>query len=47
VEKQVRRASVAELTRLKHLEEKNRKLKQLFANLSLEKQAIKEILQKK
>ena len=40
-------ASVAELTRLKHLEEENRKLKQLFAELSLENQAIKEILRKK
>jgi putative transposase len=40
-------ASVAELTRLKHLEEENRKLKQLFADLSLENQAIKEILRKK
>jgi len=39
-------ASVAELTRLKHLEEANRKLKQLFADLSLENQAIKEILRK-
>ena len=29
-------ASVAELTRLKHLGEKNRKLKQMFADLSLE-----------
>ncbi|RSK47194.1 IS3 family transposase [Hymenobacter rigui] len=40
-------ASVAELTRLKHLEEENRKLKQMFADLSLENQAIKEILPKK
>jgi putative transposase len=40
-------ASVAELTRLKHLEEENRKLKQLFADLSLENQAIKEILRRK
>jgi putative transposase len=40
-------ASVAELTRLKHLEEENRKLKQMFADLSLENQAIKEILRKK
>jgi putative transposase len=32
-------ASVAELTRLKYLEEENRKLKQLFAELSLENQA--------
>jgi putative transposase len=40
-------ASVAELTRLKHLEEENRKLRQMFADLSLENQAIKEILRKK
>jgi putative transposase len=40
-------ASVAEFTRLKHLEEENRKLKQLFADLSLENQAIKELLRKK
>jgi putative transposase len=40
-------ASVAELTRLKHLEEENRRLKQMFADLSLENQAIKEILRKK
>ncbi|RZJ89661.1 MAG: hypothetical protein EOO60_09785 [Hymenobacter sp.] len=40
-------ASVTELTRLKHLEEENRKLKQLFADLSLENQAIKEMLRKK
>ena len=39
--------SVAELTRLKYLEEENRKLKQMFADLSLENQAIKEILRKK
>ena len=40
-------ASVAELTRLKHLEEENRRLKQLFADLSLENQAMKEILRRK
>jgi putative transposase len=37
-------ASVAELTRLKHLEVEHKRLKQLFANLSLENQAIKELL---
>ena len=41
------RASVAELTRLKHLEEENRRLKQMFADLSLKNQAIKKILRKK
>ncbi|WBA44016.1 IS66 family insertion sequence element accessory protein TnpA [Hymenobacter canadensis] len=39
-------ASVAELTRLKQLEEENRKLRQMFADLSLENQAIEEILRK-
>jgi len=39
--------SVAELTRLKHLEDENKRLKQMFADLSLENQAIKEILRKK
>ena len=40
-------ASVAELTRLKHLEDENKRLKQMFADLSLENQAFKEILRKK
>lgn len=40
-------AGVAEPTRLKHLEDENRKLKQVFADLSLENQAIKEVLRKK
>ena len=40
-------ASVAELIRLKHLKEENRHLKQVLADLSLENQAIKEILRKK
>ena len=39
-------ASVAELTRLKHLEEDNRNLKQLFADISLDNHAIEEILRK-
>jgi len=38
---------VAESTRLKHVKKENRKLKQSFANLSLENQTIKEILRKK
>jgi putative transposase len=38
---------MAELTRLKHLEEENKRLKQMFADSSLENQAIKEILRKK
>jgi putative transposase len=40
-------ASVAELTRLKHLEDETKRRKQLFADLSLENQAIKEMLRKK
>ena len=39
--------SVSELQRLKHLEEENRRLKQLHAELSLEHQVIKEVLRKK
>ena len=38
---------VSELTRLKELEEENRRLKQMYADLSLENQAIKEVLPKK
>jgi putative transposase len=40
-------ASMAEFTRLKHLEEENRKLKYMFVDMRLENQAIKEILRKK
>ena len=39
--------SVSELQRLKYLEEENRRLQQLYAELSLEHQVIKEILRKK
>ena len=39
--------SVRELQRLKHLEEENRRLKQLYAELSLEHQVIEEVLRKK
>ena len=35
------------LKRLKELEEENRRLKQMYANLSLEYQALKEIVEKK
>ena len=38
---------VSELTQLKELEEENRRLKQMYADLSLENQAIKEVLRKK
>lgn len=39
--------SVSELRRLKELEEENRRLKQMYANLSLEHEALKEIIEKK
>lgn len=35
------------LRRLKELEEENRRLKQMYANLSLEHQALKDIVEKK
>ena len=38
---------VPELQRLKHLEDENRRLKQLVADLSLENQVVKEVLRKK
>ena len=39
--------SVSELQRLKPLEEENRRLQQLYAELNLEHQVIKEVLRKK
>jgi len=38
---------VNELKRLKELEEENRRLKQMYANLSLEHEALKDIIEKK
>ena len=38
---------VAELRRLKQLEEENRKLKQLVADLSLDKKVLQDVLSKK
>ncbi len=38
---------VAEVRRLKQLEEENRKLKQLVADLSLDKQILQDVLSKK
>jgi len=38
---------VSELRRLKQLEEENRKLKQLVADLSLDKQMLQEVVSKK
>lgn len=37
----------SELRRLKHLEEENRRLKRMYADLSLDHQIIKDILSKK
>lgn len=38
--------SVSELKQLKELEEENRRLKQMYANLSLEHEALKDIIEK-
>jgi len=38
--------NVAELARLKYLEEENPRPKRMFADLSIENQAIREIMQK-
>ena len=38
---------VADIKRLKELEEENRRLKQLFADLSLKHEALKDIVEKK
>jgi putative transposase len=39
--------TVSELKRLKELEAENQRLKQMYANLSLEHEALKDILEKK
>jgi putative transposase len=39
--------SISELKRLKELEEENRRLKQMYANLSLEHDVLKDIIEKK
>ena len=39
--------SVSELRRLKSLEEENRKLKQMYADISLDHKILKEVLEKK
>ena len=39
--------SVSELKRTKELEEENRRLKQMYANLSLEHEVLKNIIEKK
>lgn len=38
---------VSELARMKELEKENQRLKQMFADLSLENRALKEIIEKK
>lgn len=45
--KQYAGMGVAELRRLKQLEEENRKLKQLVADLSLDKVMLQDVLSKK
>ena len=37
----------SDLSRLKALEEENRKLKKLFANVSLQNMALKDVIEKK
>ena len=39
--------SVSDLKRMKELEEENRRLKQMYANLSLDYQVLKDIVEKK
>ena len=39
--------SVSDLKRLKELEEENRRLKQIYANLSIDYQVLKDIVEKK
>ena len=39
--------SVSEVKRMKELEEENRRLKQMYANLSLEHEVLKDIIEKK
>ena len=39
--------NASDIRRLKELEEENRKLKRMFANLSLENEALKDVIAKK
>jgi putative transposase len=39
--------SISAVKRLKELEEENRRLKQMYANLSLEHEVLKDIIEKK
>jgi len=45
--KKYARLGVAEMRRLKQLEDENRRLKQLVADLTLDKQMLQEVLSKK
>ena len=38
---------ISDIKRLKELEQENRKLKQMFADLSLENRALKDVIEKK
>ncbi len=38
---------ISEIKRMKDLEEENRRLKQMFADLSLENRALKDVIEKK
>jgi len=38
---------VSQITRLKELEEENRRLKQMYADLALDKKILKEVIEKK
>jgi putative transposase len=39
--------SISEVKRMKEFEEENRRLKQMYANLSLEHEVLKDIIEKK
>jgi putative transposase len=39
--------SISEVKRMKELEEENRRLKEMYANLSLEHEVLKDIIEKK
>jgi putative transposase len=47
LEGEVRRARVSELKRLRELEAENAKLKKMYADLALENEAIKAVLNRK
>ena len=47
VEKEVRGMEVQELKRLKELEEENNKLKRMYADVSIQRDALKDLIEKK